>query len=318
MADQLAIGVDLGGTKIAFVLIDEQGTVVLSSQLPTRPEEGENAVLDRIAQGIAALLGEAGRPVAGIGIGSPGWINLNTGVVVGAVNLRWRNVPLVEGVRQRLAVDLPIWIQKDTNAGALGEMFFGAARGCTDFVYIAIGTGLGLGAVVNGQLIIGSNFYATDIGHLALNPQGRQCACGLRGCVEMYVSGVGLLAGVREHQAAYPQSPLAQREDVTTVEILQQARGGDPLGRRVIDEAADWLGLALIYSGMLLNPALFVIGGGLGHAAWDLLIERAEREFRQRTLFPVHQKARIVRGEITVSAVGAACLVWDQLGVRAP
>src|SRR5262249_22783617 len=157
---------------------------------------------------------------------------------------------------------------------------FGAARGYKDVVLVAVGTGLGVGAVVGGQIIIGANHLATDIGHLALNPAGRQCRCGLRGCAEMYVSGVGLLAGVREHRSHYRQSPLAYADGLSTTTILQAARDGDALARAVLDEAAEWLGMIFTYCAVMLNPALFVFGGGLGLAAADLLLERAESVFR--------------------------------------
>ncbi len=313
MGDRLAVGVDLGGTKIAFVLIDEQGSVLANYHLPTGVPEGPAAVLDRIAQGIRFLLEKAGQPVAGIGMGSPGHLNPVAGVVHNAVNLAWRDVPLCAEVRQRLGIDLPIWLQKDTNAAVLGEMYYGAARGFKDIVLVAVGTGLGVGVVVDGHLLMGTTNYATDVGHLSLDPAGRQCSCGLRGCTEMYVSGKGLLAGVREHRAEYPHSPLARSAEPSTAEILQAARTGDPLARVVLDEAADWLAKIFICCGVILNPALIVVGGGLGLAAADLLMERAEREFRRNVQPDISNNVRIVQSQITVSAVGAACLVWDAL-----
>jgi glucokinase len=314
MQNRLAVGVDIGGTKVAFVLIDEQGSVLAQHQLLTGAEDGPEAVIDRIAQGIQVVMRQrAGQPIAGIGIGSPGYIDSNTGTVHAAVNLGWVDVPLCAALRQRLAFDIPIWLQKDANAALLGEIYFGAARGFKDVILVAVGTGLGVGAVVGGQIIIGANHYATDVGHLALNPAGRLCGCGLRGCTEMYVSGVGLLAAVREHRADYPQSPLAHMDFPSTTAILQAARDGDALAHIVMDEAAEWLGMVFAYCGVMLNPALFVLGGGLGLAAADLLLERAEREFRRRVLPPIMQNVRIVRSQVTVSAIGAACLVWNGL-----
>ena len=309
MQNQLAIGVDLGGTKIAFVLVDEQGAVRASHQLPTAVNDGVEAVIDRIAHGIQ----QAGYPVIGIGIGSPGHLNPLTGVVHNAVNLGWREVPLVAALQRRLSGNVPIWLQKDTNAALLGELYFGAARDVQDVVLVAIGTGLGVGAVIGGRIVLGANYFATDVGHLSLDPSGRQCACGLRGCIEMYVSGIGIIAGVHEHRAYYPHSKLAQIESPTTDAILKAARDGDPLANVVLNEAADWLGMAFAQCAVVLNPALFVISGGLGLAAADLLLERAEREFRRRVSLPVYQNLRFVQSQITVSAIGAACLVWHAL-----
>src|SRR5438034_10221248 len=140
MGDRLAIGVDLGGTKIAFVLIDEHGRILADYHLPTGVADGPAAVIDRIGQGIQFLLARARQPVAGIGMGSPGHLNPTTGIVHNAVNLRWNDVPLCTEVRQRLDLDLPIWLQKDTNAAVLGEMYYGAGRGFKDIVLVAIGT----------------------------------------------------------------------------------------------------------------------------------------------------------------------------------
>jgi glucokinase len=313
MEHPLALGVDLGGTKIAFVLIDEQGNVLANHQRLTGVPDGPDAIVERMATGIHSLLEQAHQPVAGIGIGSPGHLNPVTGTVHSATNLGWCDVPLVEGLRQRLSIDLPIWLQKDTNAAVLGETYYGAARGCKDVVLVAVGTGLGVGAIVDGRILLGANVHASDIGHLALDPSGRLCTCGLRGCAETYISGNGLVAGVREHRAYYPESPLAQQAAPSTAAILQAARQGDPLAQLVLGEAADWLGKIFIYCGVILNPALFVVSGGLGLAAADLLLERAEREFRRNVLPPISEKIQIVRSEVTDSAIGAACLVWDAL-----
>lgn len=311
MAEPLAIGVDIGGTKLAFVLINRQGESLATYQLPTQVADGTPAILDRIAQGLQVLLDQAPAPVAGIGIGVPGQVDPVEGIVHNAVNLAWTDVPLRDAVARRLSNGLPIWIQKDGNALALGEMVYGAARGCGDFVHVAIGTGLGGGAIANGQLIIGANFNPTEIGHLALNPEGRQCACGLRGCPEMYISGIGLLAGVQEHRAQYPQSALARLDHPSTTDIIQTARAGDPLAGVVFEEAARWLGAILAMCAGILNPAMFVIGGGLGHAASDLLLDGAWRELQRRTLPATYHRLQIVQSQIASSAVGAACLVWQ-------
>jgi len=313
MEHPLALGVDLGGTKIAFTLIDKQGNVLANHQQLTRVADGYKAVSERMAVGINRLLEQARQPVAGIGIGAPGRLNLVTGNIQDATNLGWGDVPLVEDLRQRINIDLPIWLQKDTNAAVLGETYYGAARGCKDVVLVAIGTGLGVGAIVDGRILSGANTHAADIGHLALDPSGRQCTCGLRGCTEAYISGNGLVAGLREHRVDYPESPLAHEATPSTVAILEAALQGDSLAQHVLGEAADWLGKIFIYCGVILNPALFVISGGLGLAAADLLLERAEREFRRNVLPPISEKVQIVRSVVTNSAIGAACLVWDAL-----
>lgn len=311
MSHSLALGVDIGGTKIAFVALDAQGTVHAQHQTPALPAEGAVALLDRIAAGCQHLLGQVTQPVAGIGIGCPGHVDPVSGIVRTAVNLGWVEVALRAEIERRIP-GLPIWLHKDANAAALGELYYGAAHDCDNFVYLAIGTGLGAGAVANGQLITGDNAFANELGHVSLDPDGRLCACGQRGCIEMYISGIGLRAGLREHRADFPDSHLTDAESDTT-DLLAAARAGDPLALAVIDEAGRWLGAVMAISAAVLNPALFVIGGGLGHAAADLLFARAEHELTRRVLPPTRDRLRIVRSQVTNSAVGAASLVWHGL-----
>jgi glucokinase len=311
MADELAIGVDIGGTKIAFALVTRAGEILATYQLPTLPAEGSDAVCDRIAQGIHHLLDQTSQPVAGIGIGCPGYLNPITGVILAATNLAWVDVPLKASVQARLAQDLPIWVLKDANASALGEMYFGAARGYRDFVHITIGTGLGGGAVVEGALMQGSLFAAMEIGHMPFMQTERLCACGMYGCPEMYVSGIGLLAGVKAHLPEYPQSVLAKvANSLTTNAVLDAARAGDQLAITVLDEMSWWLSSVMICLIGVLSPSLFVIGGGLGHAAAEFILPTTHRMLRERTHFNVFRDIPIVEAQVKSSAVGAACRVW--------
>ncbi|NLX11132.1 MAG: ROK family protein [Chloroflexi bacterium] len=311
MPEPLAVGVDVGGTKIAFALVSAAGEALITHRVPTQPEDGPVAVLERIAAGIAHLLEQTDQPVAGVGLGCPGHIDPASGMARNVVNLGWREVPLRDGVRVRLTADLPVYLDNDANASALGEYYFGAARGCRDFVYLAVGTGLGGAAVVDGSVVHGANANAMEVGHMPLDSNGRLCGCGLRGCVERYVSGVGLLAGLEEHRPAFPYSPLAQLAEPSTAAILEAAQGGDPLARTILSEAGQWLGRAMAVCASLFNPALFVIGGGLGHAAADYLVRPAEQMLYARILPASAEQLRVVRSQITISAVGAACLVWQ-------
>ncbi|MCC6803928.1 MAG: ROK family protein, partial [Anaerolineae bacterium] len=261
MTQPVAIGVDLGGTKIAFAAVDRDGAILATHAEPTLAPEGADAVIGRIAGGIERLAADF--DIAGIGIGAPGPVV--NGIALNAVNLGWQGVPLVENVRARIALDAPIWAQNDVNAGAVAELVFGAARGMSDFVYLAVGTGLGGGAVANGRLINGALGFAMEVGHASIDPHGRLCSCGNHGCVEMYCSGKGLLAGVREHLPEFPDSLLTYESAAPA--IIAAMRTGDPLALRVLSEAADALGTTLAWCVMMLNPALIVIGGGLGIAA---------------------------------------------------
>lgn len=310
MTPSYAVGVDMGGTKIAFVLADRQGNVLAHDQAPTLASEGEDAVIDRIAAGVRGLLTQAPGAVAGIGVCSPGQVDPESGYVHNAVNLGWRSVDLRGGLRRRLDVDLPVFLQKDANALALGELIYGAAKGCRDFVYVAVGTGLGGGAVTGGQVITGATFFPTEIGHLSLDPNGRLCGCGLRGCPEMYVSGVGFRAAALEYRVDYPQSALASLDMPTAADVVRAAQDGDTLGLRILSEGGRWLGAITACCAGILNPALVVLGGGLGLAAAPWLLPEAEKELRRRVLPVTVDGLRVVLSEVRESALGAAALVW--------
>ncbi|MBZ0286679.1 MAG: ROK family protein [Anaerolineae bacterium] len=313
MTDDLAIGVDIGGTKIAFALVNRKGEVLAEHRLPTVPVEGAEAVFDRVADGVHELLRQTDQPVAGVGIGCPGHLNPITGVIHNATNLAWHEVPLKEGVMARLKQQMPVWVLKDANASALGEMYFGAARGCSDFVYISLGTGLGGGAIVGGHLVQGGNFAAMEIGHMPFTPTSRKCACGMYGCPEMYLSGTGILAGVREHLPDYPDSSLSELGDnLTTGAILEAARANDPLALAVMAETGWWLCSVMICLMGILNPTMFVVGGGMGHAAAEFIVPSARKALRERTVAGIYDpNIPIVQSQVMSSAVGAACQVWS-------
>jgi glucokinase len=317
VADELAIGVDIGGTKIAFALVNRQGDVLTTHRLPTLPAEGADAVFGRVAEGVHELLAQANQRVAGIGIGCPGHLNPLTGVIHNATNLMWSDVPLKDGVQARLKQEMPVWVLKDANASALGEMYFGAARGCSDFVYLAMGTGLGGGAIIGGKLIQGGDFAAMEIGHMPFMPTGRLCACGMYGCPEMYLSGKGILAGAHEHLPEYLDSVLvALGDQLTTNAILDAADAGDQLALAVMNESGWWLCSVMICLAGIFNPSMFVVGGGMGHAAAKFIIPAALKALDERTTLNIYKNIPVVESVVTSSAVGAACQVWFESGVR--
>jgi glucokinase len=306
-----AIGIDIGATKIASVLLAENGRVLASSQTSTAASEGKDAVLDRVAAQIQELTDRSPATIAGIGVGSPGKVDSSLGIVHDAVNLAWKEVPLTQEISNRLPVALPIWVQKDTNLSALGEYYFGACQGCNDFVYLGVGSGLGAGIISNGQLITGADWYAADVGHLSLDPDGPPCVCGGRGCAELIASGPGLLRVVRrlltDPSAA---SMLSGQAELTPAEVLDAAEQGDALARQALAEVGHVLGVVMSACTVLLNPVRFVIGGGLGLAGFDFIMPTVWEELKRRTL-PNHRgQMEIVRSQLESPAIGAACLVW--------
>ena len=316
MGEQVAIGIDIGGTKIAFALVNRRGEALLTHRLPTPVSEGPEAVFAQVVKGILHLSDQTKHTIAGIGIGSPGHLNPRTGVIHNATNLRWTEIPLLDGLRKYMPLEIPMWLQKDANAALIGEWLFGAAKGQRDFVLLTIGTGLGGGAMVEGKLVNGADNSGMEIGHMPLNASGRMCNCGMRGCPEMRVSGVGLLAGAKEYLTDYPTStlvPLAQNGTLTTEAILDAFAKRDALAVRLMEDAADELCTVMIACMGILNPALFVIGGGLGHAAFAHFSTRTAEILQTRTRREIHRRVPIVESQVRHSAIGPACLVWNEL-----
>ncbi|MFN2200782.1 MAG: ROK family protein [Caldilineaceae bacterium] len=311
---QLAVGIDVGATKIAAALVDRRGDVVEERLTATCASEGQQTVIGRIAAVARDLLHTAPKPVAGIGIGTPGYVDPVSGIVTNAVNLGWTRVDLVNELSASLSEQMPegagIWIENDANVMALGDYHYGAAEGCGNFVYVSIGSGLGSGIILDHKLVGGAEYHAAELGHLSLDPNGRLCACGMRGCVETVVSGPGILATAKELLTTGDPSSLNERRRLTPKDVVEAASQGDPLSLRVFDVTAQWLGQALAPCIALLNPARIVIGGGMGLAAFDLLHNGVFHELERRILRDSYAHMPIVPSQVHSSAVGASALVW--------
>jgi len=309
----LAIGVDVGGTKIAAALVNRAGETIAEHTQPTLPESGIDAVLERIVHAIENV-----RPhrdaVVGIGVGIPGPVNPQSGVSIMAANLgkAWRDVPLHDEISKRLTENLPIYIENDVNIGAIGEMTFGAARDCDDFVFAMLGTGLGGTAIINKRIILGATFSAMEIGHIVFRPDGRLCNCGQRGCVEMYASGKGIMAGYHQLKEQYPDSVLNRIDPTTTPDILNHARQVDMLASHVLNDAVNAFSFTLSWCTTIFNPSLVVIGGGLGFAAWDVLVEPAIQKMSEYVLPELARTVTFRRSKLQTSVLGAAALVWHR------
>jgi len=310
MEMQYAIGIDLGATKIASVLLSNSGEVLKSSQVSTRPEEGPLAVLDRVAEQILDLRRQSPGAIAGVGIGSPGKVDSTRGVVYNAVNLRWTEVDLTGEIASRIHQSLPVWIQKDANLSALGEYYFGACQGLQDFVYLGIGSGLGAGIISSGRLITGSDWYAADVGHLSIDPEGPRCVCGGRGCAETVASGPGLVRVTRQMLPEFPESKLSDRVELTPADVLAAAHEGDGLALQALAEVGRVLGIIMSACSVILNPLRFVLGGGLGLAGFEFIVPAALQELTQRTIPESRSLLEILPSEVDSPAIGAACLVW--------
>jgi len=312
--EQFAIGIDIGATKIASVLLSEKGELVNSSQVLTLAREGPQAVLDKVADQVLDLARQSPGPVAGVGIGSPGKVDSDHGVVYNAVNLGWAEVNLIEEIAKRIERNLPVWIQKDANLSALGEYYFGACQTCTNFVYLGIGSGLGAGIISSGHLITGSDWYAADVGHLSVDPNGTLCVCGGHGCAETIASGRGLVRVTGQMLAnSSARSLLTNRTELTPADVLAAACENDALALAALAEVGRVLGMIMSACTAILNPSRYVVGGGLGLAGFDFIVPAAREELMMRTIPESRALLDIVPSLVESPAIGSACLVWYAL-----
>lgn len=311
----LTIGVDVGGTKIAAGLVDEDGRIVTELREPT-PDASSAAVTAGIAAAVARLRAQAGSvPVVGVGVGAAGFVDASRSTVLFGANVAWRNEPLQAEIAR--LVGLPVVVENDANATAWGEYRFGAGRGEDHLVTITVGTGIGGGIILGGQLYRGRFGIAGEPGHMQVVPDGRRCGCGLRGCWEQYCSGHALVREVHE-LSVVDESSVAHivalagghADAVDGPVITRAAQEGDPAAVECFGIIGRWLGVGLANLAEVLDPGRFVIGGGVGDAG-DLLLAPARQAFAQALSGSAYRpSADIVPATLGASAglVGAADL----------
>lgn len=276
----LTCGVDIGGTKIAGAVVDADGEVLEETRIPS-PAADPRALAGVVARLIRDLATR--HPVAAVGVGAAGYVDAARSTVLFAPNIAWRNEPLGEELAR--LTGLPVVIENDANAAAWGEFRFGAGRGTRDQLMVTIGTGVGGGIVADGRLLRGGFGVAGEIGHLCVVPDGRVCGCGNRGCLEQYASGSALVRTVRDAAAAGvpaagPVLSLAggDVQGITGPLITEAARTGDPFAAEQLETLGRWIGHGIASLVAILDPAVVVVGGGVGEAG-DLVLASARAAF---------------------------------------
>ena len=308
------VGIDLGGTNIVVGTVAEDGSELIGLvSEPTLPEQGSDAVVARIVKLARASLEEArGKSVAGVGIGSPGPLDTARGLVLLTPNLGWTNFPLRDRVTAELG--LPGTLDNDANCAVFGEWWRGAARGAKHVVGLTIGTGIGGGIVLDGQIYHGASDIAGEIGHMTIDSTGRRCKCGNYGCLEAYASGPAIAARAVEGVEAGAETSLPDyvRGDLTQITaqvIYEAAHDGDEYAREVVHETAKVLGAGVANIINIFNPQVVVICGGVTLAG-DQLFVPLRSEVKRRAFKPAANACRIVPGELTGTAgvYGAAAV----------
>ena len=267
-----AIGVDLGGTNLKLALLDGENRIAARLTVPTGGADGHGAVIERMIEGVRALLGEnASIDVAGIGVGVPGEVDMGAGITGDLPNLpgRWRNVPVGPAIAE--AIGLPVGMINDAKAFALAEYRLGAAAGADTALCVTVGTGIGGAVIAHGRIVYGAGGLAGEIGHLILQPEGPRCTCGNLGCAETLANGPAIVGeAVRRVVQGFTTSLSSMCEGdlnlITPEFVTRAADAGDLVAMDVIDRAGGWLGITLAGAIALLAPEVIVIGGGVAPA----------------------------------------------------
>lgn len=276
-----AIGIDIGGTKVAGALVDVNGAIIREARVAT-PVSDPAALVDAVVGLVTDL--RAGEEVLGVGVAMAGFIDHQQANVIYGTNFGWKNYPLKSEIEAKL--DLPVVIENDANAAGWAEYRFGAGQGHQHMVMLTLGTGVGGAIIVDGKMLRGGFGVAGELGHMRVVPDGIPCGCGQRGCIESYASGTALLR--RANELVDSGDPAgkrlteikAQAGQLTGAEVYQALVEGDPGAVQLLRNLASWLGQAIASLSAILDPEIVVIGGGLSQAG-DLLLEPVREAFRQ-------------------------------------
>ena len=316
MKDVVA-GIDIGGTNIIFGLVDDTGNVIAEERLKTvdYPDvkdyvSAQHSALD------AMVRGNPGHRLAGVGIGAPN-ANYHKGTIELAPNLAWKGVvPLAEMMTAKAGT--PVYLTNDANAAAMGEMIFGGARDMKDFIVLTLGTGLGSGIVVNGEVVYGHTGFAGELGHMIIVPDGRECGCGRKGCYETYASASGLVRTVLNLMSVMRQDSVLRElppSELTSRRIVEEAVKGDGIALEALNYTARMLGVGITNAITFSSPEAVFLFGGLVKAG-DILLDPV-RKYVDQNVMPIFRgRVKILPSKVSESnaaVLGAAALAWNAL-----
>jgi glucokinase len=312
MKNKVYAGIDLGGTKILAVLLDENGVILKKSEISTNAQEGSDSVIQRMVKLIKDILDETNLLVS-IGVATAGTLDAKEGIVAFASNLGWSNVPLGKQLEQAFGV--PVSLENDANAAAYGEWAVGAGKGTKNCVYITVSTGIGAGIISGGRLIRGRDASAGELGHITIDWKGPKCLCGNVGCLELYASGTAIARRAQQLAAEFPEKALSLNEKadgnpITSRHVAEAASIGDELSIGILQEAGQALGAGIVSIIHVMNPEVLIIGGGAASIGAPLL-DPMKQVIEERAIAAMAAGVTIVSPVLgkEAGAIGAALLV---------
>lgn len=311
------IGVDLGGTNIAVGVVDENLKLVGRSKVKTNAPRPAEDIFADMAKACFAAVEDAGismDDVASVGIGSPGTINKETGMIEFSNNLEFFNVPARALLQEKLG-NKPVYLDNDANCAALGEAFAGAGHGVSNFIAITLGTGVGSGIVIDGKLVTGINYAAGEMGHTVICVDGEKCNCGRRGCWESYSSATALISQTKDAMKHAPDSLMWEIAEGSVFNVngrtaFDAMRKGDAAARKVVENYIYYLAMGITNVVNIFQPDIICIGGGIGHEGETLLAPLRKQVARERYSIRAQKQTQIVSAELGNDAgiYGAALL----------
>lgn len=308
MDKKYVVGVDLGGTKIYTALVDLDGNMVKEITVKTEAHKGDKAVLEKLISTIDTVLeGIDINEVKAIGVGSPGPLDVKKGLIVYTPNLPFKNFNIVQPIKEKY--NIPTYLDNDANAATLGEFMFGAGKGSTNMVYVTVSTGIGGGAIINGNLFRGSTANALEIGHTTVMKGGPRCGCGNTGCSEAVASGTAIMKRGREAVESKVETSLKNYDEVTAKEVFTEAEKGDKVSQDILNDALSYLGITIANIANSFDPDKIVMGGGVSQAG-NIVFEKIDYEMERRCLKIIYDNCKIEKAVLGGKAgvLGAAAL----------
>lgn len=310
------IGIDVGGTNVKIALVDEKGKIKYSNSVPTRAEMGYEYTVNNIKQAIYDLLKETKlepKNIEGIGFGFPGQVDYKSGIVRLAPNIPgWVDVPIAKLIEDEFHI--PTRVDNDVRCAALGELNFGAGKGCENLICITVGTGIGSGLIVNGKLVRGASNAAGEIGHIKLQMNdGPICGCGDTGCLEAFASGPSIVAMAEDYIRGGKSTKfreMANSNPITPYIVCETAKAGDPVAKRIFTIIGEYIGIGMASVVNLLNPEKIIVGGGVADAG-EILMTPLKETLKKRAMKIAGEAVEVVPAQLgnTAGVIGASLLI---------
>lgn len=310
------VGMDIGGTNTVFGIVDQAGNVVCQDSIKTKAYPVIDDYVNAIGEKLDVLIESVGGKdkIQGMGVGAPNG-NYYTGNIEFAPNLAWKGiVPLAKLFSERIGV--PCKLTNDANAAAIGEMTYGAAKGMKHFIMITLGTGVGSGIVIDGKMVYGHDGFAGELGHIIAVPDGRECGCGRKGCLEAYCSATGIVRTAKEVlKNSYEPSTLRNvpEDELTSKDIFDCAMAGDAIAKDIFQKTGELLGKALANFTVFSSPEAFIIFGGLAKAG-DLIFKPVKESMEENMLAVFKNKVKVLPSQLKdadAAVLGASALGWE-------